>query len=49
MPTWVSLNLIRAGCGRSPPRVGSNIQREVFPHTMRPRQHEMVLPRLLDI
>ena len=42
MPTWVSLNLIRVGCGRSPRGVGSNIQREVFRHTMRSRQHEMV-------
>ena len=39
----MSLNLIRIGCGRSRPGIGSNTQREAFQHTLRPQQYEMVL------
>ena len=45
--TLVSLNLIRVGCGRSRPGIGSNTQREAFQHTLRPRQYEMVLPTIV--
>ena len=44
----MSLNLIRVGCGRSRPGIGSNTQRKAFQHTIRPQQYEMVLYQVGD-
>ena len=45
----MSLNLIRVGCGRSRPGIGSNTQREAFQHTLRPQQYEMVLYKSISL